>query len=238
MYRIRGWTRLRASVVAFGLVAAATGTAQAAPMTTTTTGPMMTYNTTESVISPTGQTGVTDPITYVPVSGASFLAPSSLSLGAFQVSALPAGQSVTYNNTPFSIKFSPTKVGDSIPTPDQLPFNISGHLNGTVAGTNQSSVTATFDTPPITTTPSSTTDTSDPAYQFKAGLYTNKLQIANNPLTLVPSSSNNGMTTVQANLVSSTFTAPVPEPSTILLFAATAAGLGLRRQIRRARLAD
>ena len=232
MFRFRGWTSLRTSVVAFGLVAAAAGAAQAAPITTA---PMMTYDTTVgSLIGPSGQTNVTDPITYVPVSGASFLAPSSLSLGAFQVNALAAGQSVTYNNTPFSIKFAPTKVGDSTPTPDQLPFNITGHLTGTVSGGSQSSVMATFDAPPTT----ATSDPTNPGYHFNAGLYANTLKVADNPLTLVPSSSNKGMTTIQANLVSSTYTAPVPEPSTILLFAATVAGLGLRRQIRRARLAD
>lgn len=238
MYRIRGWTGLRTSVIAFGLVAAAAQTAQAAPITTPT-GPMMTYDTTVgSFIGPSGQTSVTDPITYVPVSGASFLAPSSLSLGAFKVSALPAGQSVTYNDTPFSIKFSPTKIGDSTPTSDQVPFNITGHLSGTISGPSQSNVVATFDKPPVTTAKGSAADVTDPAYQFKAGLYANTLKVADNPLSLVPSTSNNGMTSLQANLVSSTFTAPVPEPSTILLFAATAAGLGLRRRIRRARLAD
>jgi hypothetical protein len=233
MFRIRGWTSLRASVAAFGLVAAAAGAAQAAPISTAPM--MMTYDTTVgSFIGPSGQTSVTDPITYVPVSGASFLAPSSLSLGAFQVNALPSGQSVTYNNTPFSIKFAPTHVGDMVPTADQVPFNITGHLTGTVSGPNQSSVVATFDAPPTTTT----SDPTNPGYQFNAGLYANTLKVADNPLSLVPSTSNNGMTTIQANLVSSTYTAPVPEPSTILLFAATAAGLGLRRQIRRARLAD
>jgi len=232
MYRIRGWTSLRASVVAFGLVAAAAGAAQAAPIA-----PMMTYNTintTGSTISPSGQTSVTDPITYVPVSGASFLAPSSLSLGSFQVNPLSAGQSVTYNNTPFSITFAPTQVGNSGLTPGQNPFSITGVLNGTINGPSQSSVVATFNPPPTT----ATSDPTNPGYQFNAGLYANTLSVANNPLTLVPSTSNNGMTSIQANLVSSTYTAPVPEPSTILLFAATVAGLGLRRQIRRARLAD
>ena len=235
MYRIRGWTSLRASVVAFGFVAAAAVPAQAAPISTPTA-PMMTYSTTVgSMIDPSGQTGVMDPITYVPVSGASFLAPSSLSLGAFQVGSLASGQSVTYNNTPFSIKFSPTQIGDSMPTPGQDPFNITGHLSGTITGGSQSSVMATFDKPPVTTT---TVDPTDPGYHFNTGLYANTLKVADNPLTLVPSSSNHGMTSIQANLVASTFSAPVPEPSTILLFAATAAGLGLRRQIRRARLAD
>ena len=107
-------------------------------------------------------------------------------------------------------------------------------LTGTVSGGSQSSVMATFDAPPTT----ATSDPTNPGYHFNAGLYANTLKVADNPLTLVPSSSNKGMTTIQANLVSSTYTAPVPEPSTILLFAATVAGLGLRRQIRRARLAD
>ena len=239
MYRFRGWTRLRASVVAFGLVAAAAGTAQAAPMTAS---PMMTYNTIGSMVGDPGVTVAPDTITYVPISGASFLAPSSLSLGAFQVKTLPAGQTVTYDNIPFSIKFATTQIGGDTPTPNSTPFTISGHLSGTVNGPSQSNVVATFvklPPPPMAaTTTTGVADTTDPGFQFKTGLYANTLKIADNPLSLVPSSTNNGMTSVQANLVTSTYTAPVPEPSTILLFAATAVGLGLRRQIRRARLAD
>lgn len=232
MYRFRGLTRLRASVVAFGLVAAAAGTAQAAPITTS---PMMTYNTIGSMVGDPGMAISPDTVSYVPVSGASFLAPSSLSLGAFQVKTLPAGQTVTYDNIPFTIKFATTQIGGDTPTPNSTPFTISGHLSGTINGPSQSNVVATFDKLPP---PPTSTDMTDPGFQFKTGLYANTLKIADNPLTLVPSSTNNGMTTVQANLVTSTYIAPVPEPSTILLFAATAAGLGLRRQIRRARLAD
>ena len=232
MYSIRGWTRLRASVCAFGLVAASAGAAQAAPM--------MTYNTIGSMVGEPGMSVAPDTVTFVPVSGASFLAPSSLSLGAFEVKTLPVGQTVTYDNIPFSIKFTTTQIGKDTPNPNSTPFTISGHLSGTVNGPSQSNVVATFDKAPPTTSKGGigAGDSTDPGFQFTTGLYANTLKIADNPLTLVPSTTNSGLTTVQANLTGSTYTAPVPEPSTILLFAATAAGLGLRRQIRRARLAD
>ena len=64
------------------------------------------------------------------------------------------------------------------------------------------------------------------------------LKIANNPLSIVPSSTYNGMTTAQGMLTTYfTATAPVPEPSTVVLFSATIAGLGFRHRLRRARAA-
>ncbi len=228
MRRIRGWTGLKASVVALGLVATLAGSAQAAPM--------MTYDTIGSTI---GSSTVADPgaITFTPVTGASFLAPSALSLGAFQIQPVADGQTATYNNVPFTITLNSTMVGGAAPNPNTTPVSITGMLNGTVSGPNQANIIATFNQPAATTNPDGTVN-SDPGYQFVTGLYSNTLHVADNPLHLVPSSSNSGETSVQALLTNSVVTAPVPEPSTLLLFAATAAGLGLRRQIRRARLAD
>lgn len=228
MRRIRGWTGLMGSVVALGLVAALAGGAQAAPM--------MTYDTIGSTI---GSSTVADPgaVSYVPVSGASFLAPSALSLGAFQIKPVADGQTVTYNNVPFTITLNSTMVGGAAPNPNTTPVSITGTLNGTVNGPSQTNIVATFNQPAPITNPDGTVN-KDPGYQFVTGLYSNTLHVADNPLHLVPSTTNGGSTSVQALLTNSVVTAPVPEPSTLLLFAATVAGLGLRRQIRRARLAD
>jgi PEP-CTERM motif len=228
MRRIRGWTGFNALVVALGLVAVLAGSAQAAPM--------MTYNTIGSTI---GSSTVADPggVTYVPVTGASFLAPSALSLGAFQIQPVTDGQMVTYSNVPFTITLNSTMVGGAAPNPNTTPVSITGTLSGTINGPSQTSLVATFNQPAATTNPDGTVN-NDPGYQFVTGLYSNTLKVADNPLHLVPSTTGSGETSIQALLTNSVVTSPVPEPSTLLLFAATAAGLGLRRQIRRARLAD
>ncbi len=218
MSRTRGWTGLRNSLVALGLglAASAVGVVRADSITAS---PLIAYETSGS-IGTTGITGTPGAITYTSLVGASFLSPSTLDLGAFQATPLAAGQTVTYDNTPFDIKFKVDNVDNSTGTvtPNQTPIDITGVLNGTATGPNQSSVTATFNTPSST---------------FATGLYTNTLQIANNPLSIVPSSSFNGQTTVQGTLTTVvTPAAPAPEPSTIVLFAATIAGLGLRQRHR------
>ena len=54
-----------------------------------------------------------------------------------------AGQSTTYDNTPFSITYLAGQFdGNALTDPDTV--TITGVLNGTVTGPNQSSVVATF----------------------------------------------------------------------------------------------
>ena len=54
-------------------------------------------------------------------------------------------------------------------------------------------------------------------------------------MSIVPSTTNMGMSTVQAMLTTTvTPVTAAPEPSTVVLFAATIAGLGLRHRLRRA----
>ncbi len=223
MRRILGWTGVRTSVVAFGLVAAAAGVTRA---DTIPSAALLAYDSNGTV----GTTGVTGDASAVSIKSliGSFYSQSNLNMGVFQTKALDPGQTVTFANTPFDIKFKIDDVNNSATpghpiTPNTTPIDVTGVLNGTLTGSNQSSVVATFDPGP---------------HLFTAGPYANTLTITNNPLSIVPSSSNNGMTSSQATVASQLAVAtPAPEPSTVVLFAATIAGLGFRHRLRRARAA-
>ena len=215
MRQTRGWNGLRTAVVALGIAAlAATGADAAA---------LMTYSTVGSTIDSEGVTG-TGAISFNTVASGSFSNPSSFSLGEFQVAELPEGTSTTYVNTPFHITFQSKLIDGAEPVPNETPIVIEGVLNGTVNGSNQSTVVATFD--PATIIP-----------EFVTGLYTNQLSVPDLNLSLVPSTSNGGRTTAQAHLVASPNAPPVPEPTTIALFLTTLAGLGIRHRVRSGRVA-
>lgn len=213
MHKSCRWAGLRTWTLALGLVActAASGRADA----------ILSYDTSGSIDS----TGVTGPgvISFVPISSNSFNSPSGFSLGEFQVAALPAGQSTTYTDTPFHITFLVNTVNGSTPDPNETPIQVSGMLNGTITGGDQSSVVATFD--PI----------SDPT--FLTGNFKNTLTIPNNPLSLVPHSTLSGRTSAQANLDTTVVQNPIPEPTSIAMFLTTLAGFGVRQRLRGRRAA-
>ena len=170
--------------------------------------------------------------------------PSNISLGAFQASGLSSGQSTTYTNTPFDIAFSATALNGtglystsntSGITPNQTPINVMGVLNGTISGANQSNVTATFGT--FDSNGNFTPYTSaNNTINFTTGLYNNSLSVPVGAISIVPSTTNDGVTTLQASLSNvSVSPAAAPEPSTIVLFAATVVGLGFRQRLRKTR---
>jgi len=204
---------IRAAVLALGLVAwgARQGRADA----------IMNYDTSGSIDS----AGVSGPgvISFIPVNNGSFNAPSSLSLGDFQVAALPEGQTTTYTNTPFHITYLVNTVNGAAPDPNETPIQVSGVLNGSITGGNQSDVVAKFD--PI----------QNPT--FLTGTFENTLGILDNPLSLVPHSTNGGETSAQAHLDTTVVQNPVPEPTSIALFLTTLAGLGVRHRLRGRRAA-
>lgn len=235
MSRTSGWNRLRRSIVALGLVAgASTGVSVRGDAITPANATVLGYETSASSIDAAGITGNASALKITSVAGGTFLNPSYLSLGAFQASNLADGQSATFTNTPFRFMFQADTInGASVlnnGAPNDTPIRLGGVLNGTLAN-NQSNLTATFGK----TDPTSgvfTSYTSTDTFKFRTGLYTNTLTLPNNPVAIVPFTTNNGQTTAQAFLANASITSPVPEPSTILLFAATAVGLGFRHRLR------
>ena len=116
------------------------------------------------------------------------------------------------------------------PSPNQTPITVTGVLNGSVSGNNQSNVTATYNTISNGT--------------FTTGNWSNTLSITDNPQSLVPFTTNGGLTSAQAMLTSTMLsttasstsgststsgTPDIPEPSTIALFLTTLAGLGVHK---------
>lgn len=226
MLRSRGWAGLRWALASVSLCTLMTraATADAIDSTleaTAITAPSdavksdMVYGTSGSI----GMTGITGPnvISFVPEASGAFTSPSAFSLGTFVVGYLPPGQTTTYNHTPFAITYAALKVNGNEPTPNQSPITVTGFLNGTVTGPTQSDVVATFS--PV----------AKPT--FLTGDYVNKLSVLDPQVSLVPSTTNGGRTTAQAYIQVSA--APIPEPTTIALFATTLVGLGLRRRLVR-----
>jgi hypothetical protein len=242
------WTGLPTVVMALGLVTGTTSVVKADPT--------VTYDTSGAV----GTTGITgsNVISFVPItfnsstggssttpSSNTFDAPSNFSLGYFQVGQLDPGVTTTYNNTPFSLTLHFDSVNGATPTPNATPITISGVLNGTVSGSDVSSVTATFNTPVNTpaagatvnsasSTPTQLTDT------FTAGLYNNTLTVPTGNFLIVPSTSNFGRTTMEASLTSVLSPAipagdsgggstNTPEPTSVALFAMAIGGLAWHR---------
>ncbi|WP_422930962.1 PEP-CTERM sorting domain-containing protein [Singulisphaera sp. PoT] len=178
--------------------------------------------TTSGTIESTGITG-TPIISFVSLDQNQFSSASYFSLGNFDVAPLPAGQSTTYDDTPFHITLVVNQVEGEAPSPNQTPIVLNGHLNGKITGGTQSSVQATFD--PIG------------SVQFQTGPYKNTLTLPGLKFTLVPSTTNNGLTTAEAHLTTTPTEKPVPEPTSIAMFLTTIAGLGLRQRLRSRRAA-
>ncbi len=211
MVKIQGWTGLRATVIALGLVAWTATGATAAPLSYTTSG---------QVDTKTGVTG-TNVISFVPLNTGNNVdlstGQTNLSLGNFVISPLAAGVTTTYKNTPFQISLLPAAYGSNATISTDSPVVLSGVLNGANSGPSSSTVTATFNPVPN-------------GLISLGGNGTAEFSLPTTSLLLSPSTSNNGTTSAQGlvTLVES----PVPEPSTIALFLTTVGGLGLRRYVQ------
>ena len=212
MHRIQGWTGLRAAVIALGLVAWTATGATAAPLSYTTSGQ----------VTPTTGVSGTNVVSFVPLSSGNSVdlstGQTNAGLGNFVISPLADGATTTYSNTPIQISFQPQSYGGTSISSD-APVVVSGVLNGVVNGPSSSTVTATFNPP-------------SPSMLSLGGNGTADFSLPTSTLLLAPSTTNNGTTSAQGLVTSSTGSeSPVPEPSTIALFLTTVGGLGLRRYV-------
>lgn len=157
------------------------------------------------------------------------VAPGSLVFGSFTNTnaALPEGAEIVFKNVPFTINLTVTAPPDSLDWASQT-FTISGLLNGTLAGPNQSSLLATV---------SKVTESS----------YFNARLLDPTGLNILPQAIGWGAqtggttyTTMAGQLAPGSIVyGAVPEPTSALIFGiAGAAGLMLRGRLRtRARAA-
>ena len=217
MHRIQGWTGLRAAVIALGLVAWTATGATAAPLSYTTSG---------QVTPTTGVTG-TNVVSFVPLSNG-----NSVDLSTGQNECEPGElRHLAARRTASSTTYIEHALPDQLPArvlwlndvSSDAPVVISGVLNGVVNGPSSSTVTATFNS----VSPNG-------SFSLGSGNGTATFSLPTSSLLLAPSTSNNGTTSAQGLVTSSSSTgseSPVPEPSTIALFLTTVGGLGLRRYV-------
>jgi hypothetical protein len=216
MRMTRGWTGLRTAIIALGLIAWNAPHADASSISQDN---ILQYST-SGAVGTNGISGAGNVISFVPVQSEMVDTASNISLGYFQVAPLAAGQSTTYNDTTFTMTFGPGMFNST--ALNDAPITVTGHLNGTVTGPYQSSVQVSFDS------------ISSPTFGVAGGTGTLSL-LKNDQELLVPSSVNNGQTTLQAQIATSGLPTPAPEPSTIALFLSTVGGLGLRRLVQKRR---
>lgn len=210
MSMTKGLTKLRSAVLTLGLVAAAgTGTSVEAAA-------ILKYQTATAIDLSKGITGP-NLISFTPAAASAVdLASGSVNagLGTFTVAPPAAGAKTIYEDVKFAITFLPQSLdGSPISSVAQV---ITGVLNGVIDSPYRSTVVATFD---------------QPNGSLDLGSQVITLSFPKGDKLLVPSQSNGGVTTAEAQIASTGSEAPVPEPSTIALVLTTIGGLALRQRV-------
>ena len=129
-------------------------------------------------------------ISYVPVQNAVIDPTSNIPLGSFQVAPLPVGQTTTYDNTPFTLTFVPTRtriVATRCRPSTSTPVTVTGTLTGSVTGPYQSSVQVDFN--PVVNN----------GFQLESGSSSTLNLLPDDQKLLVPSSAG-GITTMEGQI--------------------------------------
>jgi hypothetical protein len=148
---------------------------------------------------------------------ASMTTGSSFTLGKFGVAATPDGDgSATYTNVPFHIAFRVQSLDGAAPSPNDTPVTLSGRLNAVLTDGQITSLTAQFTHAQVPGGPPPYPTTVNP---FQIGDYKGYLNIT---------STGDGGTPIQGTLN----LAQVPEPTSILVFAAAGGLFALRSRSR------
>jgi hypothetical protein len=157
-------------------------------------------------------------VVYQGVQYGSLTTGGAFSLGQFSVASTSEGGSATYTDIPFQIALRVQSFDGSAPSPNQSPVVLQGTLSAVLTDGKIDSLTAKFPT-----YPSSSDD--PPPYPSSIAPF----QIAGyNGFLNVTSSGDDGVT-IQAVLN----VAPVPEPTSMLVFAAATGLVALRARRRR-----
>jgi hypothetical protein len=156
-------------------------------------------------------------VVYEGVQYGSLTTGSTFNIGKFSVASTSEGGSATYTDIPFQIALRVQSLDGSAPSPNQTPAILQGTLSAVITDGKIDSLTAKFPT-----FPSSSDD--PPPYPssiapFQIGGYNGFLNVT---------SSGDGGSPIQANLN----VAPVPEPTSMLVFAAAAGLVALRARRR------
>ncbi len=167
------------------------------------------------------------PVSFVGVHGSEFVVPSSLGLGSFTSAALGVGVGANYVNVPFSISLTMEQVSPTGAAEPSYSYIIYGRLNGAFSGPNQSSVVATFDSIAPNFPPNSgglPPQPNMPLLSVVTPLGVLELPTA---LAIVPSTSGEGITSVEGMMIS------VPEPASLLAFGGSLAACAWHRRRQR-----
>jgi hypothetical protein len=144
---------------------------------------------------------------------------TGVALGYFTIAALSSHSSTTYNDTPFSLTFRVNAVNSDPAEANPNAFTVQGYLNGTVSGSQPSTLQAFIVSPVSQSWNAPYSSLGD----FRAGPLENVLTSAGGLVSLpLPSPPSMAIPEVAVNLIT---TMAVPEPASVVLF--TLLGLGL-----------
>jgi hypothetical protein len=134
-------------------------------------------------------------------------------IGKFTVAATPGDGTANYTNIPFQIVLRAQAIDGSAPSPNETPIILQGTLSAVLTGGKIDSLTATF--PTYSSDPANPPPFPTSVTPFRIGDFTSYLSIT---------SSGNGGGSIQGTLN----LAPVPEPTSMMVFAAAAGLVALR----------